>query len=110
AAGRAVPTHSRRRRPPGRRSRSRPGAPRSRGGALPGDGPAALAGAGDRGDLAAVSPTLSPFYGHAGVNIGTGGPPSVGAKTPRTGWPIRIASKSQSTILVIIVTPSSRVT
>ena len=46
----------------------------------------------------------------AGVNIGTGGPLSVGLKTTFTRWPIRIASRSQSTMLVIIVTPSSSVT
>src|SRR3989454_6189380 len=46
----------------------------------------------------------------AGVNIGTGGPPSVGLKTTRTRCPIRMASRSQSTMLVIIVTPSSSVT
>ena len=44
------------------------------------------------------------------VNIGTGGPPSVGLNTTVTAWPIRIASRSQSTMFVIIVTPSSRVT
>src|SRR5690242_19859205 len=35
------------------------------------------------------------------VNIGTGGPPSVGLKTRRTAWPILIRSRSQSTMLVI---------
>ena len=53
--------------------------------------------------------TLPALY-QAGVNIGTGGPPSVGLKTTFTAWPIRIASRSQSTMLVIIVTPSSSVT
>jgi len=47
---------------------------------------------------------------HAGPNIGTGGPPSVGLNTTRTFSPIRIASRSQSTMLVIIDTPSSSVT
>ena len=48
--------------------------------------------------------------GHAGANIGTGGPPSVGLNTTRTLCPIRTASRSQSTMLVIIDTPSSSVT
>lgn len=45
-----------------------------------------------------------------GVNIGTGGPPSVGVHATRTGWPMPSASKSQSTRPVIMVTPSSSVT
>ena len=47
---------------------------------------------------------------YRGVNMGTGGPPSVGVHTTRTGWPMRCASKSQSTRLVIMVGPSSSVT
>ena len=46
----------------------------------------------------------------AKVNMGTDGPPSVGLKTTFTRWPMRMASRSQSTMFVIIVTPSSRVT
>src|SRR5262249_42833159 len=46
----------------------------------------------------------------ARVNMGTGGPPSVGLKTTFTRWPMRMASRSQSTMFVIIVTPSSSVT
>ena len=46
----------------------------------------------------------------AGVNIGMGGPPSVGLNVTRTCWPIRIPFRSQSTMLVIIDTPSSSVT
>src|SRR6266446_6067588 len=45
----------------------------------------------------------------AGVNIGTGGPPSLGLKTRRTAWPMRIELRSQSTMLVIIVGPSAKV-
>ena len=41
---------------------------------------------------------------------GTGGPPSLGLKTSRTACPILILSRSQSTILVIIETPSCNVT
>ena len=40
----------------------------------------------------------------------TGGPPSVSLKTTLTGRPMRSASKSQSTMLVIIVGPSAKVT
>lgn len=47
---------------------------------------------------------------YSGVNIATGGPRSVGLKTSFTFWPMRSLSKSQSTRLVIIVTPSSSVT
>src|SRR5262249_40556091 len=46
----------------------------------------------------------------AGVNMGTGGPPSVGLKTTFTRWPMRMASRSQSTMFVIIVTRPARVT
>lgn len=46
----------------------------------------------------------------SGVNIGMGGPPSVGLNVTLTFWPIRIPFRSQSTMLVIIDTPSSRVT
>src|SRR5436309_8722355 len=45
----------------------------------------------------------------AGMNIGTGGPPSVGLKTARTRSPIRMATGSQATMLVIIGTPASSV-
>ena len=45
-----------------------------------------------------------------GLNIGTGGPPSVGLNTTSTACPMRMSSRSQSTILVIIDTPSSSVT
>ena len=48
---------------------------------------------------------------YAGENIGTGGPPSsVALKLTRTACPMRIASRSQSTMLVIIVGPSASVT
>jgi branched-subunit amino acid ABC-type transport system permease component len=46
----------------------------------------------------------------AGVNIGTGGPSSVGLNTTRTACPMRIASRSQSTRFVIMVGPSASVT
>ena len=45
-----------------------------------------------------------------GVNIGTAWPPSLGLKTTFTRWPIASGRGSQSTRLVIIVTPSSSVT
>ena len=45
----------------------------------------------------------APGSRQAGVNIGTGGPPSVGLKTTFTRWPIRDRVESQSTMLVIIV-------
>lgn len=45
-----------------------------------------------------------------GVNMGTAGPPSLGLNTTRTLSPMRTESRSQSTMLVIMVTPSSRVT
>src|SRR6516162_5898426 len=48
--------------------------------------------------------------GHAGVNIGTGCPLSLGLKMSRTACPMRIRSRSQSTMLVIIETPSCNVT
>lgn len=44
------------------------------------------------------------------MKVGTGGPASVGLNTSLTRWPIRMASRLQSTRLVIIVTPSSSVT
>ena len=44
----------------------------------------------------------------AGVNIGTGRPFSVGLKTTFTFCPMATLSRSVSTMLVIIVTPSSR--
>ena len=44
------------------------------------------------------------------VNIGTGGPSSVGLNTTRTACPMRTLSTSQSTRLVIIVGPSASVT
>ena len=47
---------------------------------------------------------------YAGLNIGTGGPFSVSLNTTLTGWPTRSASKSQSTMLVIMVGPSASVT
>ena len=58
---------------------------------------------------------VGPFHAgprrYAGENIGTGGPPSsVDLKFTRTAWPIRRASRSQSTMLVIIVGPSASVT
>lgn len=46
----------------------------------------------------------------AGVNIGTDMPPMLFLKATFTGCPMRTVSRSQSTILVIIVTPSSSVT
>gem|GEM_PF-2767256 len=46
----------------------------------------------------------------AGLNIGTGVSPSVGLKTNSTRSPMRTSSKSQSTMLLIMVTPSSSVT
>ncbi len=46
----------------------------------------------------------------AGANIGIDAPPSVFLKTTFTFCPIRIVSRSQSTMLVIIFTPSSKVT
>jgi len=49
-------------------------------------------------------------HGQTGVNIGTGGPPSLGLKTSRTCCPMRILLRSQSTMLVIIVGPSLNVT
>ena len=49
-------------------------------------------------------------HGYAGENIGTGGPSSVALKFTRTAWPMRIASRSQSTMFVIIVGPSASVT
>ena len=49
-------------------------------------------------------------HGQTGVNIGTGGPPSEGLKTRRTAWPIRIRSRSQSTMLVMTRGPSFKVT
>src|SRR5262249_46288962 len=45
-----------------------------------------------------------------GAKHGPGGPPSVGLNTTLTFWPILIASRSQSTIFVIIVGPSASVT
>ena len=45
------------------------------------------------------------FY--ADVNIGTGGPPSVGTNFSFTSCPILSASRSQSTMLVIIFGPSA---
>jgi hypothetical protein len=59
------------------------------------------------------SPLTPPPEGegdYRGVNMGTDGPPSLGVHTTRTGWPLRSASKSQSTRLVIMVGPSSSVT
>jgi hypothetical protein len=48
---------------------------------------------------------------YAGENIGTGGPPSsVALKLTRTACPMRMVSRSQSTMLVIIVGPSASVT
>lgn len=47
---------------------------------------------------------------YACVNIGTGGPPSLGLNTTLTFCPMRIVSDAQSTMLVIMLTPSSRVT
>lgn len=46
----------------------------------------------------------------AGVNIGTDTPPLVFLKVTLTRCPIRTESRSQSTILVSILTPSSSVT
>ena len=46
----------------------------------------------------------------AGVNIGTGWPPSLGLKTTLTRWPMSSVLGSQSTRLLISVTPSSSVT
>ena len=48
--------------------------------------------------------------GYAGVNIGIGGPPSLGTHFSFTSCPIFSAAKSQSTKLVIIDGPSSSVT
>ena len=46
-----------------------------------------------------------------GLNIGTGGcPSSVGLKTTSTFCPMRTSSRSQSTMFVIMVVPSSSVT
>ncbi len=45
-----------------------------------------------------------------GVNIGIIAPPSAGLNTTLTCCPIRRLSKSQSTMLVSIVTPSSSLT
>jgi len=47
---------------------------------------------------------------YTGVNIGIGGPPSLGTNLSFTSWPIFSAAKSQSTKLVIIDGPSSSVT
>jgi hypothetical protein len=47
---------------------------------------------------------------YTGVNIGTGGPPSLGTNFSFTSCPIFSAAKSQSTKLVIIDGPSSSVT
>ena len=46
----------------------------------------------------------------AGTNTGIVGPPCVGRNATLTRWPIRSASRSHSSTLVIIVTPSSSVT
>ncbi|MNT05202.1 hypothetical protein D3C72_1398150 [compost metagenome] len=46
----------------------------------------------------------------ASVKVGSGAPPSDGEKRSCTFWPMRTASRSQSTICVIMVTPSSSVT
>ena len=46
----------------------------------------------------------------AGVNIGNGGPPSVGLKTTFTACSHFSLSKSQSTMLVTMRGPSARVT
>lgn len=46
----------------------------------------------------------------AGVNMGILAPPSAGLKQTLTRWPMRRASRSQSTMLVSIVMPSSKVT
>ena len=48
--------------------------------------------------------------GQPGVNIGIGGPPSLGTNFSFTSWPIFNAARSQSTMLVIIVGPSASVT
>src|SRR5204863_378324 len=47
---------------------------------------------------------------HAGVKVGTGGPPSVGVKTTFMRCPMASRSKSQPTRFVIIEIPSSSVT
>jgi len=47
---------------------------------------------------------------YAGVNMGTGGPPSLGTNFSFTSCPIFSVAKSQSTRLVIIDGPSSSVT
>jgi len=91
------------------------------GGTAPAQAPAgtgAPAGRGARGGRSsivhcrvnAIAPVGGRGAGHAGANIGTGGPPSEGLNTTRTFCPIRTASRSQSTMLVSIETPSSSVT
>ncbi len=60
--------------------------------------------------IASSLSTRSRHAGQAGVNIGSGGPPSVGLKTSFTGCSHFSLSKSQSTMLVTMRGPSARVT
>jgi hypothetical protein len=57
-----------------------------------------------------ASPRVCGTCSYAGANMGIGGPPSLGTNFNFTFWPIFSASKSQSTMLVIIDGPSSSVT
>src|SRR6185437_10692344 len=51
-----------------------------------------------------------PIADYAGAKNGMGGPPSVATNFTATSWPIFTVSRSQSTMLVIIVGPSAKVT
>ncbi len=73
-------------------------------------GAAAVFRGGRRPDLVRDTTCPGPARRQAGVNIGSGGPPSLGTSFSFTSWPTFSVLKSQSTMLVIIVVPSSTVT